>query len=265
MLESRKNDSESERSAFTRVLRYWRSVLGVSQSGLSDILNTSTRHISFLETGRSRPSKAMLQRLESVFEISQRDTETLWYSAGYVPESIESGCEKEELDQMEGVLHLMLEKHDPYPAFVINRCGDVLLWNASFYRLFRRYAAESLFCTPLNIYRLYLCEGGVRGRIKDWEFLACRMLLALRQEYFLSGSPTVKALFEELCGISGIPDEWSERARGMGFSSASYRVGLKGPEDDGDAAAYDAAVTAVLPASGGRSSLLVHSYYPVEG
>lgn len=263
MLKDDKETNASRRSAFTRVMRYWRTSQGISQSALSAILKTPTRHISFLETGRSQPTRSMLKRLQAVFKLSVRDAHILWFSAGFVPEEADDVPEKEVWEEVEGLLRLMLERQNPYPAVVINRRGDIRLWNDSFYEGFRGYVSEELLRPPLNIYRLYLCSGGLRDYVKDWEVIACRMLLALRQEYFLSGSPDVKALFDELCEIEEIPKDWSERAANLTFSLASYEVSFKTALPQGHLA-YLAAVTAVMPASGERSSLLMHSYYPVS-
>lgn len=256
---SSKDDEHS--SSFGRMLRFWRQVLRISQAALSESLDTSSRHLSFLENGRSNPSRAMVNRLASVFELNERDKNTLLLSAGFTSPMADLDLSSPQHRNLMRMLKLVLEKQDPYPSVILDRCGNVKLFNRAFMALFRCYVDESLLQPPLNLYRLYFSDQGFCPFIQEWETIACHTLFILQQELLLTGDPLLKLLFNDLCRYPGVPNNWALRVKQERFNSC-YPVHLK-VNDDWQSNCV-AVITAIDPVQGTRPNLMMHSYYPTD-
>ncbi|MGI9557908.1 MAG: helix-turn-helix domain-containing protein, partial [Solirubrobacterales bacterium] len=118
-------------SPFGRELRHWRRVRGVSQLDLALEARTTTRHISFLETGRSRPSEEMVERLGEAMMIPLRERSLLMEAAGLTSRISETPLESGALRPFRDSLTRLLEQHSPYPAMVLDRHFDVVEANAT--------------------------------------------------------------------------------------------------------------------------------------
>src|SRR5687768_15602028 len=113
------------------LLRGWRQRRRLSQLDLSVEAEVSSRHLSFLETGRSRPSREMLLHLAEHLDVPLRDRNALLLAAGYAPAYGESSLDAPELDVVRDALDVLLEAHAPYPALVVDRRWDLVAANAS--------------------------------------------------------------------------------------------------------------------------------------
>ena len=122
--------------AVGELLRHWRGVRRLSQLALALEAETTTRHVSFIETGRSQPSRAMVLRLARVLDVPIRERNQLLLAAGYAPVYTETGLAAEDAELVAAALARMLESHEPYPAVVMDRH-----WNI----LDRNHAAHALF------------------------------------------------------------------------------------------------------------------------
>src|SRR6187402_2106575 len=109
------------------LLRQWRSTRGKSQFGLSLDAGVSQRHVSFIESGRSVPSRQTLISLAQALDIPLRERNTLLLAAGYAPIYSESAWNAEEMQSVTSALARMLKQHEPFPAVVMDRHWDVLL------------------------------------------------------------------------------------------------------------------------------------------
>ncbi|MBB6519935.1 helix-turn-helix domain-containing protein [Pseudoteredinibacter isoporae] len=258
-----KSDTElaDEEAAFGRMLKFWRSQMGLSQAQLSARLGTSSRHISFLETGRSRPSRGMVQRLQQEFDLSSRESNLLLQSAGFLPISTAnpSGMGKRLKRQMSW----MLLKHEPYPSFIVNNLGDVLMFNRAWLSLMRQAGMRAgVACEAglqMNMYHLFFSEEGMRHLIEGWEDFSCALLLQVKEQQLLTNDAKLNELMEWLEAYPGIPDNWPERARQVRFDS-SYDIEVKLPESR---YRMKTVVTGIEPmnlSAGG--TLKLHSYFP---
>lgn len=118
-----------ETTPFGRALRHWRRLRGISQLDLAAAAATTTRHLSFLETGRSRPSRQMVERLGDALAIPLRERNRLLQTAGLAPAYPEGDIATEDLAPFRRVIARLLETHEPYPAFVIDRHWNVVASN----------------------------------------------------------------------------------------------------------------------------------------
>jgi transcriptional regulator with XRE-family HTH domain len=121
---------------FGRQLKYWRQVQGLSQLSLATIASTTTRHISFLENGRSRPSDRMVERLAEALEIPVRERNTLMKAAGFAASYPEENLDREELKPFLAAIQYLMQSHAPYPAILKNRYHEIMDLNEPAKRLF---------------------------------------------------------------------------------------------------------------------------------
>lgn len=217
---------DSQAGAFGRLLRFWRGVRGHSQAQLAHLLETPPRHVSFLETGRSNPSRSMIGRLAAVLALNERETNVMLVAAGLLPESQEVDLDTEKYQWLRGHLALLLRKHDPYPAIAVDRCGDIKMCNRAWILLVQAYLFGSPSLGRANVFHLYFSDEGLRQRMRDWERLACIMLLRVQEQQLLSGDARLAELVEWLQAYPGVPADWATRAQGSGASSG-YEIYLQ--------------------------------------
>ncbi len=137
------------------LLRQWRQRRRRSQLDLALDTGISARHLSFVETGRSRPSRGLLLALAEQLDVPLRERNALMLAAGYAPTYAESDLDSEESQQARDALERLLAGHEPYPAVVLDRWGDVVLTNRAVGPLLEGVDAE-LLQPPINTYRLAL-------------------------------------------------------------------------------------------------------------
>lgn len=164
---------ETALSPVGEVLREWRGVRGLSQLDLALEAEVSSRHLSFIETGRSRPSRRMLLKLAEVLDLPLRERNALLLAAGYAPLYPEKDFDHSSLEPIRGALELVLANHEPYPAFVLDRRWDILLANRPHRRLLPLLLPPGADPgEPVNAFRLVLDPELLRPHIRDWELVA---------------------------------------------------------------------------------------------
>jgi transcriptional regulator with XRE-family HTH domain len=189
--------------SFGELLKQWRGARRLSQLDLAADAQVSARHLSFLETGRSRPSREMVLVLASALEVPLRDRNVLLASAGFSPAYAESGLDAASLGPVRRALDWTLRQAEPFPAVVLNRRWDVLGANPP---------AATLFGTLLervppkaNLLRLMLDPGGVRPFVANWADVVPALLRRVRREaveHVLDAE--TRALLDELLPL--VPD-----------------------------------------------------------
>lgn len=190
------------------LLRRWRKLRGMSQLDLALEASTSARHISFVETGRSQPSQTMVLRLAAALDVPLREQNALLRAAGYAGIYQESSLANGEMAQIQRALDFMLHKHEPYPAFVLNRYWDILKANAAMGRFMAMLPVCPL-SDPPNLLRLLLHPEGLRASIANWKEVAYGVLLrAQRESHTWGEDPRLKALLHEVAAYPGIPEAW---------------------------------------------------------
>ncbi len=117
------------KSSLGHLMREWRALRGLSQLDLALEAEVSTRHVSFLETGRSSPSREMVQRLAQALELPLRERNRLLKAAGFAAQYGESSLGDAEFAPVRRALETLLRSHEPYPAFVVDRTWTILLAN----------------------------------------------------------------------------------------------------------------------------------------
>jgi transcriptional regulator with XRE-family HTH domain len=193
-------------SACGVLLKRWRDVRKVSQLELAGDAGVSARHLSFIESGRSKPSREMLLTLAEALDVPLRERNALLNAAGFAPVYQESGLDSAELAGVLRSLEEVMDRMGPYPCLVLTRRWDVLRANAAAMRLFELFLPEELAAPPLNMVRL-LFHPRLRGAIGNWEQLAPAFAQQLHREV-LAGDAAAKALLDEVLGQPGVPQQW---------------------------------------------------------
>jgi transcriptional regulator with XRE-family HTH domain len=197
--------ARNEGSIFPALLRHHRHLRGLSQLDLAVASDVSSRHVSFLETGRAQPSREMVLRLGACLSVSLRDQNELLRAAGFPPAYAEPSPHGGLPPFVDQAIERMMQVHEPFPMTLLDRSFDVLRSNAGGTRLLERFVAEpaALGTTP-NAYRLLFDPRLVRPFVRDWAKVARSVVARLHRETLLH--PTNTALSSLLRSLFDYPD-----------------------------------------------------------
>jgi transcriptional regulator with XRE-family HTH domain len=200
-------------AAVGALLRQWRTARRLSQLELALEADVSSRHLSYVETGRSQPSRDMVLRLADALEIPLRERNALLVAAGYAPLYFETGLLAPEMAQVRSAIDLILRQQEPYPAFVLDRHWDIRMANQAAPRCTRfLLGAEP---TESNMMRLVLHPNGLRPLMANWEETAGDLVRHLHNQIAASPSDErAKGLLAEVLAYPGIPARWRTREIG---------------------------------------------------
>jgi len=183
--------------AFGVLLREWRSARGLSQLALSSRANVSSRHLSYMETGRAQPSREMALQLAQALELPLRARNALLHSAGFAPMYAETPLTADPMGPVRDALDLLLRATEPNPTFVLNRRADVLDRNDTGRWLLETFNEDHrAFAPTYNMARLLTSPKGDRAYIENWAEVARLALGRLRRD--LGGAHVRDATDEEL-------------------------------------------------------------------
>jgi len=164
------------------LLRQWRDIRGRSQFELSLDAGVSQRHVSFIESGRSVPSRQMLMDIAQALDIPLRERNTLLLAAGYAPIYQESAWDALEMQSVTSALARILRQHEPFPAVVMDRNWNVLMTNESAPRFFNCFINLSARKSPRNLLHLMFDPAGMRPFIANWEDVAKSLIQRVYRE-----------------------------------------------------------------------------------
>lgn len=207
MLQDHHQQRDKAGSAFSNMLRRWRKLKKMSQLDLSLESGISQRHISFLESGRSRPGRDVILQLANTLNMSLRDTNQFLKSAGFAPVFSERSLDDEAMVSINNALNMTLTHHEPFPALVVDRNWDLYMTNAATNKLLSLTgtpAPELMENGKLNIYRLTFSNKGFRPFISNWQEIANPLLLRLQRE--VNDDPEnsfLSRLFDEMQSLAG--------------------------------------------------------------
>lgn len=182
-------------SSFGATLKEWRRRRHLSQLDLATIAGISGRHLAFLETGRSRPTRGMALRLGEALDMPRHDRNALLQAAGFAAAYRARALDDDDMSSVREAIGWMLERHDPFPALALdrhwrllelNRTASILLGNVGISR------GDSLLAA-------FLCAQGLRGAVENWEEVAHHLATRLTTESrHLGGDPVLEAAASEL-------------------------------------------------------------------
>jgi transcriptional regulator with XRE-family HTH domain len=248
---------------FPALLRYWRRRRGLSQLDLAVAAEVSTRHVSFLETGRAQPSREMVLRLGATLDVPMRDQNEMLAAAGHGEQFAEPGLGRGLPPAVEQVVERMLAQQEPYPMAVLDRRYDVLRTNAAAARLFALFIAEpGAVPSPLNVFHLLFDPRLARTFVSDWEQVAHGLVARLHREALSKPEDgALAALLRGLFAYPGVPDRW----RHPDFSVPSEPTLAFRLRRGGEELAFLTTVTVFnAPQNVTLEELRIESYFPLD-
>ncbi len=237
------------------LLREWRQRRRLSQLDLAIQADVSARHLSFVETGRSRPTSEMILRLTEQLEVPLRDRNTVLLAGGYAPAYPEHGLAEPELAAVRAALRQVLTGHEPYPAVLVNRWWELIEANASVARL-TAGAAPWLLEPPVNGLRLSLHPDGMAPRILNLAQWRVHLLTRLNRQVAATGDTRLAELLAELRSYPG------------GASEPPYRTDVVVPLrylSEGQELSFFSITTVIgTPMDVTVEELAIESFYPAD-
>ncbi|MFZ3473886.1 helix-turn-helix domain-containing protein [Streptomyces sp. 4.24] len=179
------------------LLRMWRERRGISQLELAGRADSSSRHISFVETGRSRPSEEMVLRLADRLDVPVRDRNALLLAAGYAPRYAHTPLDDPSMTVLREGLERLMAGYEPYPALVVDATYNVVAANRGITMLMEGLP-EHLLAGPLNAMRLTLHPEGLAPRIRNFREWRGHLLAQMERQIALARSAPLRALYEEV-------------------------------------------------------------------
>ncbi|QIS12322.1 helix-turn-helix domain-containing protein [Nocardia arthritidis] len=184
------------------LLRHWRLERRLSQLELAGRAETSARHLSFIETGRSTPSRAMLVHLCEHLDIPLRERNRLLLAAGYAPAYAEPSLDTPAMDAVRGALRQILAGHEPYPALAIDQCWNMIDANKGVALLLTGIDSR-LLTAPVNALRLSLHPDGMAPWIINLPEWRGHLLARLNRQIEVTGTPEFAELRDEMLSYPG--------------------------------------------------------------
>jgi transcriptional regulator with XRE-family HTH domain len=252
----------STTSPVGELLRHWRGVRHLSQLALAGAVATTQRHLSFIESGRSQPSRAMVLRLARVLDIPIRERNQLLLAAGYAPLYREAGFAGEEAAQVRAAVERILDAHEPYPAVVMDRHWNVVTANSAAGSFFGWLLGDRELEEPANVIRLMFDPEGMRAFVRNWEDIAEALIQRVHREA-VGGFPDAEtvALLEQALGYPGVPTEW----RTPDFRTPPLPVVPVDWEKGGLALSYFSTVTTLgTPQDAMLQEIRIESFFPAD-
>jgi transcriptional regulator with XRE-family HTH domain len=185
------------------LLRSWRQRRNLSQLDLALEAEVSARHVSFLETGRARPSREMVIRLAEELEVPLRERNGLLLAAGYAPMYPQRPLDAPEMGPVRQAIDRFLRAHEPYPAVVVDRYHNLIAANDAL-DLLLEGVSEELLEAPANGMRIALHPLGMAARTLNLPEWSSHLLHRVRREAQITGDPQLADLYAELIGYPGV-------------------------------------------------------------
>jgi transcriptional regulator with XRE-family HTH domain len=199
--------TDAMRNSFGRLLKEWRNRRGYSQLDLALAIRTTQRHLSFIESGRSTPSRDMILRISQTMDIPLRQQNVMLLAAGFAPLWSARDLSAPDLVMVDKALGHMLEQHEPYPAFVVDRCWNLLRANQGAARLtkFLRGDPQVEPCAePVNLAVALMSSEGLRPYLANWVEVAHYFLRGVQADTQSDGAPETLALLHRLLALPDV-------------------------------------------------------------
>jgi transcriptional regulator with XRE-family HTH domain len=249
----------ADRSRIGPLLRDWRARRRMSQLDLALAAGVSARHVSFVETGRSRPSAEMVVQLAEHLDVPLRDRNALLLAAGYAPAYAQRDLDEPEMGPVRDAIDRVLRGHEPFPAIVVDRHWGLVAQNRAVPLLIAGAAAH-LLEPPVNVLRLSLHPEGMAPRILNLGEWRAHLLDRLGRQAVVSGDPALFALHEELAAYPG----GGSTGPGPDLEAGSIAVPLRLRAGDDELAFISTATTFGTATDVTVSELAIESFFPAD-
>ena len=242
------------------LLREWRAARGVSQLELALRSGFSSRHVSFIETGRTQPSRQALLVLADTLDVPLRERNRLFEAAGYAHLYPQTPLDAGEMTHVRGVLRFLLDRHEPYAAVVLDRCSTCLMGNGAAGRRNAALVDPSLLTPHANQLRLVFHPLGARRWIVNWDDVA-HHLLARAERELGQADETGAALLAELRGY-GVPD--APRPSGASLRPADVLLPIHVRKEGLELRLFSTIMTLGTPRDVTLQELRLETFFPAD-
>lgn len=245
------------------LLKQWRVRRRMSQLMLATEAEISSRHLSFVETGRSRPSREMILLLAEVLDIPPRARNDLLSAAGYASIYRESGLDAPEMAQFRRALDFILRQQEPYPAIALDRYWNILLANQGADRFFGYLLdpdATAALGTP-NAVRLICHPQALRPSIINWEATAAALIQWLHRDLLRTADKGTRLLLDELLAYPDMPRNW--RTLDLDAPTTPF-LAIEFRKDATDFRFFSTLTTLGTPYDITLHELRIESYFPAD-
>jgi transcriptional regulator with XRE-family HTH domain len=208
---------------FTRFLKYWRGVHNISQEELAYSIDSSSRHLSRIENGSSRPSESLVLEIAKVLQLGLRDTNHLLISAGYMAKLGIGDFNAPEYKWLRNAMTRKLKALDPFPATIMDASSNILMVNKGWVGLFSTSIATDALNKVTNHYDFLFSREGAGTVISDWENTLSVILMSLKQQALFTNNKQDLDILDRLAKLDNVPDDWEHRAAQL-EPMASFRV-----------------------------------------
>lgn len=245
------------------LLAHWRKARHLSQLGLATEAGISSRHLCFVETGRSKPSREMVLLLAETLDVPLRERNALLLAAGFAPEFSESALDAPALEAVRLALDAMLEKHEPFPAVVMNRGWDIVRANRAGQKLFGKLLEGQALRDAGNVLRLMFHPGGLRPFVLDWPSVAESLLVRVRREA-LGGfkDDVAERMLREVLSYPDMPADFKRKLGGAPAPAPVVPVGFK--RGDSQYRFFSAVTTLGTPQDVTAQETRIECFFPAD-
>lgn len=191
-------------TTFAGKLRWWRARRGFSQLALAGRMDVSQRHLSFLELGRSSPSREMVDRVATALDIPLRQHNTLLLAAGFAPEWRQRDLAAPDMAEVASALDYMLAQQEPYPAVVVDRHWNLLKANAGAGRLVEFLVGPLAPGAPVNLADALVAPDVLRPHLVNWTDVVRHFIRSVEADAAADGLAETMALLDRLMGYKGV-------------------------------------------------------------
>jgi len=207
--------------AFGRLLRYWRQVRKRSQEDVALEINSSIKHLSFLENGKSLPSRDISLRLAAYFGLNGRETNNLLAAANYPPNTMEE-LNVEDSSVLRASLVHTLRGLDPCPSAIIDPAGDVRMVNRGWLEIIGKRVPSLQGKVQFNIMDIFMAEDGLKQYMENWQDTICATLVSLQQEVLMFQDRQSITTLQRFLKNDTIPRDWQVRGASRLTLSGMY-------------------------------------------
>ena len=251
--------AQPSRASIGELLRSWRRRRSLSQLELALEADVSSRHVSFLETGRARPSREMVLRLAEHLDIPLRERNRLLLAAGYAPLYVARSLEEPEMAPVHLALDRFLRAHEPYPAVVLDRHYNLVSSNDAV-GVLTAGVAPDLLAPPANALRVTLHPEGMAPQIVNLTEWSAHLLHRLRRQAALTADPELERLHEELSSYPGV----SVETLAEDASGSEILLPLRMRAGDRELVFFSTISTFGTPVDITLSELMIEAFYPAN-
>lgn len=196
-MHSHKNKPEKLESA-GEILRHWRMLRKISQMELALEIGVSPRHLSFVETGRSRPGRELVLRIARFLNLPYRQRNLFLMAAGYAPEFSGEPFEGSGMEIVREAIQKFLANHEPFPAFVVDAGYKILMKNSAYERFVRFFAGQKCLEKYDNAIKILFAEDGLRPYVQNWPSVEKIVISRLNGELMATQNHDLLSLYKDV-------------------------------------------------------------------